>query len=104
MRERTEAPSLSRWGQEVCMGVACELGEGPGLFTKPQQQGLVSRPEVQRGQRVMVTFPCSALSHLPLHCSPCECGKAGIAPIEQVRRLRLKTEVALPQVTELMSD
>lgn len=71
------------------MGVACKLGEGPGLFTKPLQQGLVGRPEVQRGQRVVVTFPCSALSPLPPHCSHCECGKAGVTPIVQIGRLRL---------------
>lgn len=41
-------------GWEVCT-LAWELGEEPGLFRKPQKQGLVSRARAaERGQRAMV--------------------------------------------------
>lgn len=70
LRERTETPGLSCWSWEVRTGVAWELGEEPGLFKKPQKQGLARSAE--RGQRAGVTFTCPAFSHLPPHCSPCE--------------------------------
>ena len=52
----------------------------------------------------MVTLTCPVPLPLPSHCSLCELGKEGITPALQTGGLRLKTEVALPQVTELISD
>lgn len=47
---------------EVCTGVVWELGEEPGVFRKPQKQGLVSKARAaEREQRAVVALTCPAL-------------------------------------------
>ena len=80
------------------------MAEEPGLFRKPLKQGLVSRARAAEGTEGDGDphRPCSFTPTLFLW--PCELGKAGSSPISQMGGRRLKTEVALPQVTELVSD
>lgn len=47
--------------------------------------------------------PCSHPSTITL-CSLCELGKAGISPTLLMGGVQLKTKVASPQVTEIVSD
>lgn len=87
-------------GHGACEELGDKVGEEPGLLRKPQRRGLVSRPRAAEGTEGDGDPPlaCSFTSVILLE--PCELGKAGISPISQMEGLRLKTEVALPQVTE----
>lgn len=87
-------------GHGACEELGDKVEEEPGLLRKPQRQGLVSRPRAAEGTESDGDRPlaCSFASIILLE--PRELGKAGISPISQMEGLRLKTEVALPQVTE----
>lgn len=91
-------------GHGACEELGDEVGEEPGLWRKPQRQGLVSRAREAEGTEGNGDLPLACSFTCTVFLEPCELGKAGTGPISQMGRLRLKTEVALPQVTESVTN